>query len=301
MKFALAGATGLIGGSVHARLSEHGAVTTIGRQSNSSVSLDLADTDGIDKLDLGGLDAFVHCAGVVDEDFRHDRETAFKRSITGMELLVRKAKSCGAKKFIYLSTSHVYGRLEGLINEHSAVNPLTDYALAHFNAEQMIRRHAGGGFRGVVFRPNAVFGMPVFRKNFDRWHLIPYSFPVEAVDAQKITLKTSGEQYRNFISNNDCARYIEKMIFSNEGQEEFTVINPLGTDTMSIYEFALMCADIYREITGKECRVLRPAVEETSKPSMDFRTIHSDYHSTENVRSYLYQFIHMLIKERGSS
>jgi UDP-glucose 4-epimerase len=125
-----------------------------------------------------------------------------------MERLVNRAKSCGIKKFIYISTSHVYGKLEGLINERSGMNPLNDYALAHFSAEQMIRRHAGQRFEGVVFRPNAVYGIPLFEQFFDRWSLIPFSFPIEAVEKQRITLKTPGEQYRNFISHRDCARHI---------------------------------------------------------------------------------------------
>ncbi len=106
-------------------------------------------------------------------------------------------------------------------------------------------------------------------------------------------------QYRNFISNDDCARYIVEVILTNKLREDFQVINPVGKETLSIYEFALICADTYREISGRECHVITPARGQTGKPPLEFKTIHSGYQPTENIRSYLHQFIQMLIEERG--
>ena len=102
-----------------------------------------------------------------------------------------------------------------------------------------------------------MFGEPVFIDKFDRWSLIPYSFPLEAVYTQKIVLRSSGEQNRNFVSTYDIARYVESLTNSSEG-ESFEVINAIGKDTMSVYEFGLKCCEIYRQVTGKECSVERP-------------------------------------------
>jgi len=94
--------------------------------------------------------------------------------------------------------------------------------------------------------------------------LIPYSFPLEAVYTRKIVLRSSGEQNRNFVSTYDIARYVESLMATSEGRS-FEVINALGKDTMSVYEFGLKCCEIYREVIGNECTVERPELKTQSE------------------------------------
>jgi len=202
----------------------------------------------------------VHCAGVTDEDFRSRPADAFVQSSVGLNALVQKAIAAKVKRFIYISTSHVYGRQVGTIDESSAPDPLSDYAIAHYAAEQTLKRNASSFERVFVLRPNAVFGEPVFIDKFDRWSLIPYSFPLEAVYTQKIVLRSSGEQNRNFISTNDIARYVGSLIDTSKGGS-FEVINAIGKDTMSVYQFGLKCCEIYQQVTGHECAVERPKLK----------------------------------------
>jgi len=253
----LLGATGLIGSSVYHWLEQTHQITRLGRSDQCELKGDLSKPESMDSLALGHFDVLVHCAGVTDEDFRSRAADGFIQSSIGLNTLVQKAIAANIKRFIYISTSHVYGRQVGTIDERSASDPLSDYAIAHFVAEQTLKRNASS-FEGVfVLRPNAVFGEPVFIDKFDRWSLIPYSFPLEAVYTQRIVLRSSGEQNRNFISTYDIARYVESLLDRREGRS-FEVINALGKDTMSVYEFGLKCCEIYRDVTGNECTVERP-------------------------------------------
>jgi len=256
-KILLLGATGLIGSSVYHWLEKTHQMTRLGRSSECELKGDLSKPESMDSLVLDDFDVLVHCAGVTDEDFRSRPADAFVQSSVGLNALDHKAIATKIKRFIYISTSHVYGRQVGTIDESSAPDPLSDYAIAHYAAEQTLKRNASSFERVFVLRPNAVFGEPVFIDKFDRWSLIPYSFPLEAVYTQKIVLRSSGEQNRNFVSTYDIARYIESLINTSEGGS-FEVINAIGKDTMSVYEFGLKCCEIYRQVTGNECTVERP-------------------------------------------
>jgi len=263
-KILLLGATGLIGSSVYRWLEKEHPITRLGRSAECELKGDLSKPDSIAAVELDDFEVLVHCAGVTDEDFRSRPGDAYIQSSIGLNALIKKAIAARIKRFIYISTSHVYGRQVGTINESSPPDPLSDYAIAHFAAEQTLKRNASSFERVFVLRPNAVFGGPLFLEKFDRWSLIPYSFPLEAVYTQKIVLRSSGEQNRNFVGTDDIARYVESLIASTEGGS-FEVVNAVGKDTMSVYEFGLKCCEIYREVTGKDCTVERPEFQPQSK------------------------------------
>ena len=58
----------------------------------------------------------------------------------------------------------------------------------------------------LVIRPSAVFGNVT--ENFNRWGLIPFSFPMELAKKKKIIIRSHGKQYRNFISAKKIANIL---------------------------------------------------------------------------------------------
>ena len=96
----------------------------------------------------------------------------------------------GIEKIIYFSTAHVYGSFENRISEITPPNPLSSYSITHYFTEQLIRSITNDeSTKCLIIRPNAVFGIPPNLNSFNRWGLIPYSFPLEGVTKNKITLK----------------------------------------------------------------------------------------------------------------
>jgi UDP-glucose 4-epimerase len=297
MKVAISGSTGLIGGAVYQQLQTRAEVVRLGRRAQCDFQVDFARPDTIAALDLSGCDAVVHCAGIVDEDFKTDPAAAYLQSTLGVSTLAQRAANCGVRRFVYFSSSHVYGPLAGIINEASPVNPLSEYAIAHYAAEQSLRRVAlDRGLQGLCLRPNAVFGIPLEMSTFDRWNLIPFSFPLEAVYQGRIKLLTSGLQRRNFISSVDLARQVEQFLMDPTERPTVEVLNPVGPATISVYEFALLCADKYRELTGNECSVERPepnagesAAEFVFESSMPYLT------PREDLGEYLITFMSRIL------
>lgn len=258
MQILLTGATGLIGSAVADGLRPRHALFALGRQGGRvDAVVDLSNPAGLDELTLPKSGCLVHCAGVIDEDFKADPMAAYRRATYGAEALLRAATRAGCRRFIYLSSTHVYGAQVGTLAETAPPDPQTHYALAHYCTEQLFRRQAaasGGGC--VVLRPNAVFGLPAHPDTFQRWSLIPFSFPREARETGRIVLKSSGLQRRNFVSTAAIADVVGRCI-DGDLADATGVINVLGADTESVYDFAQRCRRIAEELLGRPCAVDR--------------------------------------------
>lgn len=274
MKVAITGSTGLIGSAVYDRVSRVSDAVTLGRSAGSGQKVDLSDPASIRRLDLGGCEALIHCAGIVDEDFA-DPGRAFRQATEGMAALVAHAKAAKVSQFVYISSAHVYGALAGVIDENSPPNPLHDYAIAHFASEQVLRRATSSGLRGLVLRPCAVFGIPPDLARFRRWSLIPFDFPRSAIQKGKIALATHGRQSRNFVGTEDIADVIMKWLQCKDAAPAFLALNPIGKSTMSILAFAEMCAEIATRITGRPCVVTRPDVQVGQVDGFAYQSIHA--------------------------
>jgi UDP-glucose 4-epimerase len=270
MRVAIAGASGLIGHAIASALAAQGdTIVTIGRRRDADVRVDLADPRAPAADALRGCDTLVHAAGVTDEDFA-DPEAALRKANAGAEALVRAAQRAGVSRLAYISSAHVYGPLIGKIDEARAPEPRSDYARAHRQTEQLFEHAtATSGASVLIARPCAVFGMPPALERFTRWSLIPFSFPREALSGA-ITLRSAGEQRRNFVSAPGVANLVGSWLGSTRAG--VTIANAPGPEEMSVYDFARLCARIAGEETGRACEVRRPAAAAAAHAPFEYRT-----------------------------
>jgi UDP-glucose 4-epimerase len=272
MRILLSGGTGLIGQAVQSRLSTKHEIVTLGRGEGADVRADLAEPAAVSNLELPHIDAFVHCAGIIDEDFKDSPERALRMAMFGAGAAVDRAIAAGATRLVYISSAHAYGPMVGAVDEATPVNPLSDYAISHFATEQVFARRASPNLSVLILRPCAVFGDLADAGRFRRWSLIPFSFPRDAVTQAKIVIKSTGEQRRNFVGSEDIAHQIEAWLA--EPGEGRTVRNAIGETSATVYEFAKMCARLAEELTGRPCQVERvtPAGP-TPGDDYDYRTL----------------------------
>lgn len=255
MRILMTGSTGLIGSAITRRLIREHEIVTMGRRPSVDVVVDLSDPAAVAAADFGSIDALVHAAGVIDEDFLEHPERAFRTAVFGANALVDAAVEAGARKLIYVSSAHSYGPFAGLVDELCPPNPMSDYAIAHFATEQVFRRKATDGVVAAALRPCAVFGDLQDVSAFGRWSLIPFSFPREAIIKHTITIKSSGEQRRNFVGTDDVAGCCARWLGIDPGP--WTVLNPLGAWDGSVLEFAELCASVSQDLSGQECSITR--------------------------------------------
>jgi UDP-glucose 4-epimerase len=260
MKAAVLGPSGLIGGAVMTELKNRGHEAIGIGHGNADLQVDLGAPEDVTSDWFAGCDILIHCAGVTDEEVKADLGRAAIRAVAATEALIRAARQAGVTRFVYISSAHVYGHLVGDIDETRPVNPLSDYALLHFAAEQVLRRNVGvGGDSGLVLRPCAVFGPLPDPGRFRRWSLVPYSFPRDAVTQGEIRLASAGTQMRNFISSQAIADAV--LDWLAEAANGLSVRNALGVDDLSILALAERSAAICERLTGRPCQVVRPQPE----------------------------------------
>ena len=299
-RIAVTGASGLIGFAVRQALVPVYEVLSVGRRPESDLWADFSDPNSIQSLDLRGISALVHCAGIVDEDFQIDPARAFRHATCATSALVNRAITCGIRRLAYISSAHVYGSLDGTITEDSPPNPLSDYAIAHFASEQIFRRRASGSVQAVVFRPNAVYGIPPNLCTFRRWSLIPFAFPRDAITKGRIVLKSSGEQRRNFVGTNDIAHSVLTWLGHGDRFPVFAAVNPIGRTTITVWEFAQLCAVLAERITGRPCSLHRPAPD-YAQASIDFNytTRHPNHIGIANLEEGIFALMNHLLSKIG--
>ncbi len=283
----LTGAHGLIGSAVFQALSAAGhGVVRLGRDAGCDLVADLQHPEQI-RWPTGAT-VLIHCAGVTDEEFRAAPDLAWQRATSATERMLDGAVAAGIRQFAYISTAHVYGPLVGRLTEASPVDPISSYGIAHRASESLFFRTAART-RGhaLVMRPCAVYGPLASLSRFKRWSLIPFSFPKEAVETGEIVLMSSGDQVRNFVSSRQIAAATVRWL----ANPATLTLNPVGPQNLSVYEFARLCAEEYRDLTGRECRVTRPGgTQQDPLPSLDYDTLHPAHQCGEDdvpLRSHI--------------
>lgn len=109
---------------------------------------------------LEGCDSVIHMA-CISNDPSFDLDPSLSRTINYecFEPMVVASKEAGVKRFIYVSTSSVYGVSDApeVTEDHPFV-PLTDYNKYKGMCEPLLLKHRSPGFVTVIIRPATVCG-----------------------------------------------------------------------------------------------------------------------------------------------
>ena len=109
---------------------------------------------------LEGCDAVIHLA-CISNDPSFDLNPDLGRSINFdcFRPLVKASKDAGVKRFIYASSSSVYGIKKDMnVTEELALEPLTDYSKYKAMCEEVLEEEREPGFVAVTLRPATICG-----------------------------------------------------------------------------------------------------------------------------------------------
>ena len=109
---------------------------------------------------LAGCDTVIHLA-CVSNDPSFELDPALGKSINfdAFQPLVQAAKKAGVNRFIYASSSSVYGiKDEQNVTEDLKLEPLTDYSKFKAMCEDVLEEEREPGFTTMVIRPATVCG-----------------------------------------------------------------------------------------------------------------------------------------------
>jgi len=120
---------------------------------------DLRDL-GVVQSALDGCDCVIHLA-CISNDPSFELNPALGKSINldCFQPLVKAAKESGVKRFVYASSSSVYGvKNDPSVTEDLSLEPLTDYSKFKADCEAVLQQETGEDFVTCTIRPATVCG-----------------------------------------------------------------------------------------------------------------------------------------------
>jgi nucleoside-diphosphate-sugar epimerase len=225
---------------------------------------DIRDTRSLAKA-MAGHDAILNLACISnDASFELDEQLSTTINLNAFEPMVLAAKDAGIKRFIYASSSSVYGVSDkpDVTEDHPLV-PLTLYNKYKGMCEPLLFKHTAPNFVGVVFRPATVCGYaPRLRLDLSVNILTNH-----AVTNNKITV-FGGSQLRPNLHIQDYVDLCKLLLTAPEEKISNQIFN-CGYQNMSIMEIA----HLVKRVVEEEFPGRRP-IDIVTTPTDDNRSYH---------------------------
>jgi nucleoside-diphosphate-sugar epimerase len=204
---------------------------------------DVRDLDKI-KDSLKGKEYVLHLSCISnDASFELDEKLSTSVNLDSFEPLVVAAKEAGVKRFVFASSSSVYGVSDSPdVTEDHPLVPLTLYNKYKGMCEPLLFKHTDENFVGVVFRPATVCGYAP-RQRLD---LSVNILTNHAVNKGKITV-FGGDQLRPNLHVQDYADLCKLLLTSPSEKVRNEVFN-CGFQNMSIMSIAQIVKKVVEEI-----------------------------------------------------
>jgi nucleoside-diphosphate-sugar epimerase len=166
---------------------------------------DVRDISAV-KSALVGVSDVIHLACISnDPTFDLNPELAKSINLTSFEPVVIAAKEALVDRFIFASTSSVYGvKTEPKVTEALSLEPLTDYSKYKAECEKILLNHSSEKFICTILRPATICGVSR-RQRFD---LSVNILTNHAVNKNKITVFGGSQQRPNLHINDMCRAYL---------------------------------------------------------------------------------------------
>ena len=172
-----------------------------------------------------GMDAVIHLGELVgDPVCALDERLTREINLTATRMVAEAARGCGVKRFIYASSCSVYGAGTEILDERSALTPVSLYAKAKIGSEQMLLGLNGSDFHPVILRLATVYGLSL-RPRFD---LVVNMMTAKAVCNHEITV-FGGDQWRPFVHVEDVAWVIIRCLQAPLATVKGQILN-VGSD-----------------------------------------------------------------------
>ena len=275
MNILITGGFGYIGSRLVKHLHNEGHQILIGTRSLNCyedwptqvkvVFTDWNDSYALEQICIG-VDVVIHAAGMNAKDCEDNPEKAYDFNGLATARLVSSSSRAKVKRFIYLSTAHVYSNpLIGSISELTEPKNIHPYSTSHVAGENaVLNANKKGDIEGIVLRLSNVFGCPV-STSINCWILLVNDLCQQIAKTQKIILSSSGIQHRNFISLNNVSRIISHYLTLQKNDLLDGLFNVGNSYSMSVFDMALNIARCSKVELGFEPIIERTRAKKNEK------------------------------------
>jgi nucleoside-diphosphate-sugar epimerase len=216
---------------------------------------------------IKGHDIVIHLACISnDPSFELNPTLGKEINLDAFTPLVEISKNLGVRKFIYASSSSVYGiKEEKNVDESMSLEPLTDYSKFKADCEQILLKYNSNDFAAVILRPATVCGYSP-RQRLD---LVVNILTNLAYHNREITV-FGGDQLRPNIHIQDMVRAYELFIETNDKNINGKIFN-IGFENSTVNDLALNV----KKIIGSDVII-------KNLPTNDNRSYHISSKKIEN-------------------
>ncbi len=216
-----------------------------------------------------GQDAVIHLACISnDPSFELNPKLGKSINLDAFEPLVKSCQRSGVKRFIYASSSSVYGlKKEKNIVEEMKLEPITDYSKYKASCEEILKKFKGENFETVTIRPATVCG---YSKR-QRLDVIVNILSNLAYHKREIST-FGGKQLRPNIHIKDMLRSYLALLKADTKKINGRVFNA-GWENMSVNDIA----SSVKKNVGQDVKII-------NTPSNDTRSYHI---SSERIKNSL--------------
>lgn len=200
------------------------------------------------KKSIQGHDVVIHLA-CISNDPSFELNPLLGRSINldAFEPLVRISKSAGVKRFIYASSSSVYGVKNELdVNETMTLEPMTDYSKFKAECEKILSSYNSTNFVTTTIRPATVCGY-ARRQRLD---VVVNIFTNIAFHKREISV-FGGKQLRPNIHINDMTKAYIKVLEAPDALINNEIFN-VGDKNYTVLELA----EITKSVVGSDVKLV---------------------------------------------
>jgi nucleoside-diphosphate-sugar epimerase len=213
------------------------------RSGYSPLVADIRNTESI-KSHVGIFDikCIVHLASFPRQKVvQQDPVTASQVMITGLINLLEAAVTFKVRRFVYISSSMVYGNFDSGVTEDAVCNPQGQYGIMKYMGEKLVEdyctRH---GIEYVIIRPSAVYG------EWDVDDRVVSKFALAALRGQELIVRGANERL-DFTHVDDTAQGIVDAILSENTANKIYNITRSNENTITLAE----AADLIIKIAGR--------------------------------------------------
>lgn len=285
----ITGGAGYVGSCLVPELLKHGYKVTVYDimyfgcdflpKANPNLKIIKGDIRDIEKLEksCNNHEFFLHLACISnDASFELDEKLSTSINLDAFEPMILAAKRSGIKRFIYASTSSVYGVSDKPnVTENHPLVPLTLYNKYKGMCEPLLTKHTTNKFEGVIFRPATVCGYaPRLRLDLSVNILTNH-----AVCNNKIIV-FGGEQLRPNLHVLDYCDVVRLLLAAPSKKIKNEVFN-VGYQNMSIKEIAHLVKKVVEKEIFNEKKI-----EIEMQSSNDNRSYHINSDKIFNSLGY---------------
>ena len=183
---------------------------------------DIRDKEQIIKY-IRGVYAVVHLAAVVSVQFSMKNPSLTNQiNVEGTRNLLESCIHCNVKKFVFISSSSIYGTPRYLpIDEHHPPNPISPYASSKLDGERLCQKFFGtSSLETVILRLFNVYGP---RQAQNEYSGVITKFMECAEKDWPLVIYGDGSQTRDFVHVTDVTNCVLTLIEDGFAGEIFNI------------------------------------------------------------------------------